>query len=104
MTDAAYWKERCQAAERALQLARRGLHMSKQRRSVLALLADLKAGAHADTHFIARVLRCKGDHAYEWLRAMEDLGLVERTPGTPGRRGTSASWRLGHLVHVEAPE
>jgi Fe2+ or Zn2+ uptake regulation protein len=102
--DEAYWKSRCQAAERALQLARRGLHMSKQRRSVLALLADLKAGAHADTHLISRVLHCKADHAYMWLRSMEDLGLVERTPGQPGRRGTRAGWRLGHLVHVETPE
>jgi DNA-binding MarR family transcriptional regulator len=100
----AYWKERCLAAERALALARRGLQLSAPRRAMLALLADLKADASADTHRIARHLNCTANRAHDVLRAMEGLGLVEREKGRPGPRGLPAGWKLGYLVQVEAFE
>jgi hypothetical protein len=103
--DTDYWKARCLAAEKALALARRGLPMSQQRRSVLTLLADLKAGADADTHRIAAEMNCSPDHAWTWLKTMERLGLVEcPQQGRKGPGGTPARWRLGYLVQVEACE
>jgi DNA-binding MarR family transcriptional regulator len=102
--DADYWKGRCLAAERALALARSGLQLSATRKAMLALLADLKAGASVDTHRIARHLNCTATRAHEVLRMMERLGLVERDKGRPGRHGCPSGWRLGHLVQVEASE
>jgi predicted transcriptional regulator len=102
--DEAYWKSRCQAAERALQLARRGLLMSDKRKTVLELLADLRTDARADTHRIASHLKSSVHRTHTVLRAMEDLGLVEREKGRAGRRGSPAGWRLGYLVQVEATE
>jgi DNA-binding MarR family transcriptional regulator len=102
--DASYWKERCLAAEKALALARRGLTISDKRKRVLALLGDLKVHARADTHLIASHLNASADRTHMVLKAMEDLGLVERENGRAGRRGFPAGWRLGYLVQVEASE
>jgi len=102
--DATYWQDRCQAAERALQLARSGLQLSAQRKCVLELLADLKADAHADTHRIAGLLGCRVQRAHTLLRTMEGLGLVERDKGRVGRHGFPSGWRLGYMVQVEPTE
>jgi DNA-binding MarR family transcriptional regulator len=102
--DEAYWKDRCLSAERALSLARRGLHMGEKRKTVLALLADLKTDDHADTHRIARHLNASAERTHVMLKTMEDLGLVEREKGRAGRGGFPAGWRLGYLVQVEASE
>jgi DNA-binding MarR family transcriptional regulator len=98
--DAAYWQSRCLAAERALARARRGLTLTAQRKAVLDVLADLKAGAQADTHRIAGQLNCSTESAHATLVKMEGLGLVERDPGQRGIGGFPSGWRLGHLVQV----
>ncbi len=102
--DALYWKQRCEAAEEALRKARTGIRNSHARTKILAALADLKQRESIDTHRACALLRVTENRACEVLRDMEALGLVQRTPGRPGRHGEPARWRLGYLVQVEAAE
>jgi hypothetical protein len=90
--DEAYWKDRCLAAD-LWTLDFRWLAM----RCVSALVRP-QIGQQLQ-HRLALVAQ-----THMVLRAMEDLGLVEREKGRAGRRGSPAGWRLGYLVHVETPE
>ncbi|MGE4241749.1 hypothetical protein [Ramlibacter sp.] len=105
-----YWKTRCAAAERALQLARRAVRLHEPRREVIAALGELKAGDSLDTVQLAQRLKCSVSTMLVQLQRMEEIGLVDRADpderaATGRRQGRPpAQWRLGYLVQGEPAE
>ena len=93
------WRERCLLAEALLVKARAGLPWSVQRRAVVDLLGDLRAGQWLDTR---RVTAATGVQA-SVLRDMQALGLVVSRPAE-GRFCNKLEWRLEHLVTGPAAE
>lgn len=102
--DPGYWMERCRTAEAALAKARAGVPITRQRQTVLSVLGDLRQGEWIELPRLCELLQASEHSVVALLRAMEKLGLVERTPGHRGVRGAPSRWRLGYLVQVEASE
>lgn len=102
--DDAYWKDRCNAAESALQRARKALDMTPERKAVVRVLADLKAGESIPTKELARKLHWPSHKVIYVLMGMHRVGLAERPAERFGGLGNQVPWRLGHMVQVEACE
>lgn len=103
MTDAAYWRQRCEAAEDALRRARSRIWISGPRRDVLTLLSELKPGETLQTSEIAQRLSLTMVAARMSLRKLEGAGLVDSTVYR-ACNGRPVGWRLGHMVVVEDEE
>lgn len=103
--DVTYWQQRCEAAEKALQRARRALVMHQVRREVIAALGELTPGQTLTTQALASRLRWTSHRVIYVLGGMARVGLVDRTPeGRCGGRGNQVRWKLGHMVQVEVTE
>ncbi len=98
---AAYWRERCEQAERALRAARTGIQITPARREVLQLLGELRPGEAISTEAVAQRVERTIGASYEVLKGLRAFGLVDSL--AVGRQGAGvwALWRLGHLVVVQ---
>jgi predicted transcriptional regulator len=99
MSDVAYWKHRCQAAESALKRARSRIWISPARRRVLDMLAELHVGQSATTSAVAERLGLSSAGALASLRKLHGAGLVDRDTDR-GCHHRPVQWRLGYLVNV----
>lgn len=98
---AAYWRERCEQAERALRAARTGIQITPARREVLQLLGELRPGDAMITETVAKRVGRTINAAYYVLRGLQDVGLVAGILPSKPAPGAWAKWQLGHLVVVE---
>lgn len=103
MSDAAYWKARCEAAESALRRARSRVWISASRREVLGVLADLKAHETLTTTQITERLAVPQSTALAALRKLHGAGLVDRS-AERGCRFRPINWKLGHMVVLDELE
>lgn len=98
--DATYWQTRAEAAEQALQLARRGLTTSSGRRSVLGVLGDLRRDEWITTADLAKRLGWDTRRLLQVAHSLVRVGLVQKDLTGRGCRGNPSSFRLGYLVQV----
>lgn len=101
MSDADYWRTRCEAAEDALRRARSRVWISPSRQAVLSLLADLKHNEAKATSDVAKELGMSHEAALMLLNKLHEAGMVDRNR----RRGCKHApirWKLAHMVTVEA--
>lgn len=98
--DAAYWKARCERAEEALRRARTAIALTPQRRAVLQLLGELRAGQTLNTREVAEQLAKSEATVICTLATMHAVGLLDREPGRRGTAGQPSRWSLAHLVTV----
>lgn len=95
------WKARAQAAEAALQLARKSVPITPERRALLAALGDVVGPqAWLSTPALARRLGWTSNRTRYVAKGLTHSGLVEQDAPGHGGRGAFVAYRLGYLVQV----
>jgi len=94
------WKARAEAAEAALERARRHVVLTPTRKAVLRALGQLRPGEEIATEALAERLQAGRRTTYDSLQLLWGVGLVDRPAGRHGGRGHRVHWRLGYMVQV----